>query len=83
MARTATTIGFSVPPEVAADVERIAAAEGRTKSELFREMVRVYKRERELTVFEDLAAYGRERAGQREVRSEEDVERLIHEARGA
>lgn len=83
MARTATTIGFSVPPEIAADVERIAAAEGRTKSELFREMVRVYKRERELAVFEDLAAYGRERARERGVRTEKDVERLIHEARGA
>ncbi|MHB1342400.1 MAG: ribbon-helix-helix protein, CopG family [Coriobacteriia bacterium] len=83
MARTATTIGFSVPPEIAADVERIAAAEGRTKSELFREMVRVYKREREIVVFEDLAVYGRERAREREVRTEEDVERLIHDARGA
>ena len=59
MARTAVTIGFSVPPELASEVERIAEIEGRTKSELFREMVRVYRRERELAVFEDLAAYGR------------------------
>lgn len=82
MARTAKTIGFSVPPELVDEVERIAHAEGRTKSELFREMVRVYKRERELSVFEELAVYGRERARMREVHSEEDVERLIHEARG-
>ncbi|GAB4290098.1 MAG: hypothetical protein Kow0067_16320 [Coriobacteriia bacterium] len=83
MARTAKTVGFSVPPELAEEVERIAAEEGRTKSELFREMVRVYKRERELIAFEELAAYGRERARSREVRTEQDVERLIHEARGA
>lgn len=83
MPRTAKTIGFSVPPEVVADIERIAAAEGRTKSELFREMVRVYKRDRESAAFEDLAAYGRDRARVRAVRTEEDVERLIHEARGA
>lgn len=82
MPRIAKTIGFSVPPEVADEVDRLAAREGRTKSELFREMVRVYKRDREMTVFEDLAAYGRERARVREVRTEEDVERLIHEARG-
>jgi len=82
VARTAKTIGFSVPPELVDEVERLAAEEGRSKSELFREMVRVYKRERELSVFEDLAAYGRERARMRGVRSEEDVERLIHEARG-
>jgi metal-responsive CopG/Arc/MetJ family transcriptional regulator len=82
MARTAVTIGFSAPPELVAEVDRIAAAEGRSRSELFREMVRVYKRDRELAVFEDLAAYGRERARRRGVRTEEDVERLIHEARG-
>ena len=83
MPRTARTIGFSVPPETADEVERIAVAEGRTKSELFREMLRVYKRDRELAVFEDLAAYGRERARVRAIGSEADVERLIHEARGA
>lgn len=83
MARTAVTIGFSAPPDLVAEVDRIAAAEGRSRSELFREMVRVYKRDREVTVFEDLAAYGREQARLRGVRTEEDVERLIHEARGA
>lgn len=83
MARTATTIGFSVPPELAREVERMAAAAGRSKSELFREMVRVYKRDRELMAFEDLSAYGRARAQERGVRTEEDVEQLIHEARGA
>ncbi|KAF0206995.1 MAG: ribbon-helix-helix protein, CopG family [Actinomycetota bacterium] len=83
MVRTATTIGFSVPPEIAADVERIAVAQGCSKSELFREMLRVYKRNRELMVFEDLSAYGRSRAQERGVRTESDVERLIHEAREA
>ncbi len=82
MARTAVTIGFSAPPELAREVERLAAAEGKSKSELFRDMVQAYKRERELMVFEDLSAYGRERARLRGVRTEEDVERLIHEARG-
>lgn len=82
MARTATTIGFSVPPELAAEVERMARLEGRTKSELFREMVRVYRRERELTVFEDLAAYGRGQARAASAMTEADIERLIHEARG-
>lgn len=36
MARTAVTIGFSAPPELAREVERLAAAEGKSKSELFR-----------------------------------------------
>lgn len=39
-------IGFSVPPALARDVESLAKEERRTKSELFREMVRVYRRYR-------------------------------------
>lgn len=46
MARMTQTIGFSVPPPVARQVARIAKAERRTKSALFRDMVRVYERHR-------------------------------------
>jgi len=46
MARVTKTIGFSVPPPVRKEVEQMAKEERRTKSELFREMVRVYKRYR-------------------------------------
>jgi hypothetical protein len=46
MARITETIGFSVPPAIARQVERLAKTERRTKSELFREMVRVYERYR-------------------------------------
>jgi metal-responsive CopG/Arc/MetJ family transcriptional regulator len=44
MARTTITLGFSVPPAVVKQVETLARQERRTKSELFREMVRVYQR---------------------------------------
>ena len=44
MARTTKTLGFSVPPKVLKEVESLARKERRTKSELFREMVRVYQR---------------------------------------
>lgn len=37
-------MGFSVPPTVVMEVEALAKQERRTKSELFREMVRVYRR---------------------------------------
>jgi metal-responsive CopG/Arc/MetJ family transcriptional regulator len=40
-------MGFSVPPMVVKEVEMIAKSERRTKSELFREMVRVYRGYRE------------------------------------
>jgi metal-responsive CopG/Arc/MetJ family transcriptional regulator len=83
MVRTATTIGFSVPPEVRSEFEDMAREEGRTKSELFREMVRQYRIRHELTVLEELSAYGRKRAEEKGIRTEEDVVRLIHEMRRA
>jgi len=46
MPRTTKMIGFSVPPAVVREVETLAKQERRTKSELFREMVRVYRRYR-------------------------------------
>jgi histone H3/H4 len=43
MGRITKVIGFSVPPALAEEVEQVAKAERRTKSELFREMFRVYQ----------------------------------------
>jgi hypothetical protein len=43
MGRMTKVIGFSVPPALAEEVEQVAKAERRTKSELFREMFRVYQ----------------------------------------
>ena len=47
MSRTTKIMGFSVPPTVVREVETLAKEEHRTKSELFREMVRVYRRYRQ------------------------------------
>ncbi len=46
MSRTTHTLGFSVPPALAKEVSSLAKEERRTKSELFREMLRVYRRYR-------------------------------------
>ena len=43
MARMTKVMGFSVPPALAEEVERVARADRRTKSELFREMFHVYQ----------------------------------------
>ncbi|MGH2726845.1 MAG: ribbon-helix-helix protein, CopG family [Actinomycetota bacterium] len=72
---------MSVPPESAKDFERIAEEEGRNKSELFREMLRVYRIWRETQRFESLQRYSAAVAGERGIRSEKDVERLIQEFR--
>jgi hypothetical protein len=60
--RLLTLLSVSVPPEAAEEFERIAVIEGRNNSELFREMLRVYRacRERDdLRRSSDIALLGR------------------------
>lgn len=81
--RTSEVVAVSVPPLVARNFEQMAAQEGRNKSELFREMLRVYNAYRETGRYETLQRYGATRARAAAVRSEDDVARLIDEARNA
>ena len=80
--RKTRVLTVSVPPEAAEDFDRIAAREGRNRSELFREMLGVYRAYLETRTFESLQRYGAAHASQRGIRSERDVERLIRESRG-
>lgn len=79
--RNTRVLTVSVPPETAEDFDRIAQAEGRNRSELFREMLRVYRTYEETRTFESLQRYGAAQAARRGIRTEDDVERLIREAR--
>ena len=75
--RTSKELTISLPPDDADDFERIARDEGRTRSELFREMLKVYTIYRETRTFESLQRYGVAQALSAGIRSEADVERLI------
>jgi metal-responsive CopG/Arc/MetJ family transcriptional regulator len=83
MKRASHVLTVSVPPETAAAFRRLAAEEGRNRSELFREMLRVYTTVRETAEFESLQRYGAARAREHAVLDEADVERLIDEFRRA
>ena len=45
--RKSKVIAFSMPPEMAAEVQRMVEEEGRTMSEVVREALRLYMDERE------------------------------------
>lgn len=79
--RTSKVLAVSVPPELARDFERLAEQQGRNKSELFREMLRVYQAYQETGRFETLQRYGAARARAVGVRDEQDVEGLIQQLR--
>jgi metal-responsive CopG/Arc/MetJ family transcriptional regulator len=80
--RTSRVVTVSIPPDALEDFERIAEDEGRNRSELFREMLRIYRTYRETRTFESLQRYGAAQASRQGVRNEKDVERLIRESRG-
>lgn len=81
MARKTQVLGFSVPPEVAEEYERLAKSERRSKSALFREMVAAYKAKREEEEFFRLQNRMSRRARTKGVLTERDVERLVFEDR--
>ena len=83
MTRPSKVLSVSVPADTARDFDQIAHQEGRNKSELFREMLRVYRVHRETREFELIQRNGNAAARRAGIRDENDVERLIEEARRA
>ena len=77
MARTTTTVTFSLTPEIASQVDELVEREGRSRSELVREALRRYIDDAE---WRRLLDYGEQRARELGV-GPEDVERLVDEYR--
>jgi predicted transcriptional regulator len=71
------TFTVSFPPQLAEQVERLAAAESRTTSELFREAFRTYRAQRVRTIFERLHKL----TEGSEPYTPEDIERFVDEDR--
>jgi len=75
--RTTKTLSITIPPEMLSRAEELAKKENRTMSELVREALRCYERQR---WWEDTNTYGRARAEALGIR-DQDVDRLIHKYR--
>jgi len=77
--RTSRTFTISFPPDLAEQVERLAARESRTTSELFREAFRVYRAEQIRSSLDEINQAAR-KMDHNDYRAE-DVERLVDEVR--
>ncbi len=82
MGRTTKTLTVSLPPQIFAEIERLAKLERKTKSELFRDMVRVYEDHLDEERWRKLKRLGQETAKKYRITSEDAIEKLVHEARG-
>jgi metal-responsive CopG/Arc/MetJ family transcriptional regulator len=81
MARRRAAITISLPPEIAEDYERIAQKEAKNKSQLFRDMFVLYKKEAAEREFFELQRYGSKLARGKGILTEKDVERIVFEGR--
>jgi Arc/MetJ-type ribon-helix-helix transcriptional regulator len=81
VARSTKVLSISVPEQLAEELERMAAEEGVSRSELFRSMVKAYKRERAAADFLELQRRFAPKAQARGIKSEEDVDRIVFEDR--
>lgn len=82
MGRTSRTVTISLPPRLYEEVDRLAREENKTRSELFRDMIKVYEDYLEEKRVSRLRRLGKETAEKYDISSEEDIVRLVHEARG-
>ncbi len=76
--RTTKTWTISLPPNLVREAERTAREENRTKSELVREALRLYLDEQRWRKLQRKTALKAQALG---IRTEEDVDRLVHEVR--
>lgn len=76
--RTTRTWTVSLPPGLVREAERTAKEENRTKSELVREALRMYLEERRWRKLQQMTALRAQALG---IRTEKDVDRLVHAVR--
>ena len=81
MTRSTKVLSISVPERLAEELERMAAEEGGSRSELFRSMVKAYKRERAAADFLELQRRLAPKAQARGIKTDEDVDRIVFEDR--
>jgi len=74
-------MGLSVPPELYDEYNQLAREENRTKSELFREMIRVYKYQKKEQEFVQLQKEISAELQKKGILSEEDVDKIVFEDR--
>lgn len=77
--RSTKVLSISLPEEMLSEAEALAKEENRTMSELVREALRAYKRERE--GWRGLLEYGKRTGEAAGVRSEEDAVDAVRAAR--
>lgn len=81
MKQSRVPVTVSLPSNLAESFEKLAKAEAKNKSQLFREMLTVYERRRREEQFHELQRYGVKKARKKGILTEADVEKLVFQGR--
>jgi len=73
------TLNIALPGELIKKVDLVAKKEYRNRSELIREALRVYLTDKE--EWEDLFTYGRKKAKEMGITSEEQIDKIVYDFR--
>ena len=73
--RTSRVVSVSLAPRVYEMMEKIRKQENKSRSELFKEMIRKYNEDKR---WEQIYRWGRETAKRFKIKSEADVDRILH-----
>jgi metal-responsive CopG/Arc/MetJ family transcriptional regulator len=73
------TFNIALPSDLVARMDQVATDEYRNRSELIREAVRVYMDDR--MEWNNIFEFGRKTAKRAEIKSEEDISRIVKEYR--
>jgi metal-responsive CopG/Arc/MetJ family transcriptional regulator len=77
MGRTREVLVVSLPRDMAREYEEIARKEQKNKSELFREMIKFYKKLQIENEFYKIQRYGQIKARERKCFTEKEIEALV------
>lgn len=81
MKRRRVPVTVSLPSNLAERFKKLAKAESKNKSQLFREMLTTYERPCREEQFHELQQYGAKKARQKGILTEADVEKLVFQGR--
>lgn len=73
------TLNISLPQDLVKKADEVAKREYRNRSELIREALRIYLEDRR--TLDDIFEYGRKKAKEMGIKSEEDVDKIVYEFR--
>lgn len=79
MARQTKIVNLSLPPDIFAEVERMAKEEGKSRSQILREALIQYARRDRL--WRQIYKWGEKTAEQSGIKEEKDIDRIVHQFR--